>query len=535
MKRIIIIISVLVILVFGITVFYFKNLSASENASEKVFQVIPDNASLVFEYKNETSFYDIFKDFTLFSDILGKESTGHLHALKSVFIDNDAVAYALKQNELFFSLHATSPNEADFLVITPINEKQIKNSLQLIELIKSKYVIEQEGNLYYLSFNNNAKFYFTFTNNLALGSFNEKLLKEVSEQKTEKTSNFSLLKDNVSSQRNKNSIANLYINFSNFGKLLNNFSDKKNPIETASLKNFSAISSLNINYQNNAFMFSGTTELKNNRKEYAALFLNQSPGKNTLAEILPYDAASYIFYYVSDFEKFKSELNQLISARKETDKKNTQIQTVSQKNSINLDRELYPAIGNEFGLIQLASRDKIGIIKSNKTNRLSFILSTISSSTGETNIRKFNDSDLLYYYLGDPFKEFRRPFYTVIENHVIIANNIITLKRFLQNYESQNFLSRTDKNIYFQQYLSNQGNIFYFIHNGNSKGNIRAFLSRSSYRKMNGENFDWKNIYGLSIQFSADKNKFFTNLYMSKMPKAVENNVESPALDSLLN
>lgn len=535
MKRIIIIISVLVIIVAGVTIFYFQNLASSENSTEKVFQTIPSDASLIFEYKNETSFYDIFKDFTLFSDILGKESTDHLNALKSVFIDDEAITSSFIQNELFFSLHGTSPNEADFLVITPVNSKLIKNQQQLIDLIKSKYVIEQQGNLFYLNFNNNSRFYFTFINNLALGSFNESLLKEVFTAKGEKENQFNLLKKSVSSQRNKNSIANLYINFTNFGKLLNNFSDKKNPIETASLKNFSAVSSLNINYQNNAFMFSGTTALNNNKKGYAALFLNQNPGKNTLSEILPYDAASYIFYYVSDFEKFRTGLNTLLSARKETDKKSKQVQNVSQKHSINLDKELYPAIGNEFGLMQLASRDKLGVIKTNKSNRLSFIFSTISSSTGETNIRKFNDSDLLYYYLGDPFKEFKRPFYSVIENHIIISNNIITLRRFLKNYETQNFLSRTDKNVYFQQYLSNQGNIFYFIHNGNSKSNIRTFLSRSAFKNMTSDNFDWKNIYGLSVQFSADKDKFFTNLYMSKMPKPVDEKAESLALDSLLN
>src|SRR5690606_3140343 len=267
MKRIIIIISVLVIIVTGVTIFYFKNLGSAENSTEKVFQTIPSDASLIFEYKNETSFYDIFKDFTLFSDILGKESTDHLNALKSVFIDDEAITSSFIQNELFFSLHGTSPNEADFLVITPVNSKLIKNQQQLIDLIKSKYVIEQQGNLFYLNFNNNSKFYFTFINNLALGSFNESLLKEVFTAKGEKENQFNLLKKSVSSQRNKNSIANLYINFTNFGKLINNFSDKKNPIETASLKNFSAVSSLNINYQNNAFMFSGTTALNNNKKE----------------------------------------------------------------------------------------------------------------------------------------------------------------------------------------------------------------------------------------------------------------------------
>lgn len=534
MKRIIFIISFLFVIVIGITVFYFKSIGSAENTAEKVFNTLPEDASLVFECKNEGYFFDIFKDFSLFSDLLGKKSADHLRALKSVFIEDNLLKEVFENSELYFSLHKTATNQADLLVATAFNSNKSQDFAHLLATMKSKYIVKDSSNYHYLNFNNDSRFYFAFSNDLMLGSFNEELLKNTLNNKEQNHKPAFTFKKITGNQRNKNSIANLYVNYVNLNKLLNNFSNRKNPVETANLKSFHAISALNINYQSDALMFSGTTELDDNQKEYAALLLNQKPGKNTLSNILPYDVASYLFYFVSDGKSFDTKLNELLSHRKELAKKHQQVQNISQKHSINIDKELPEVIGSEFGTVQLASRDKLGLIKSKKIDRLAFIFSAISSATNEPRVRRFDDSDLLYYYLGDPFKEFKRPLYTMIENHIIVSNDMSSLKRFLNNYETQNFLSRTDKNIYFQEYLSNQGNIFFFIHNGNSKGNIRSFLSGTSYKNMLSDDFDWKNIYGFSIQFSADKDKFFTNLFMSKIPQPTEIKQETLPLDSLL-
>ncbi|MBU0695172.1 MAG: hypothetical protein KKE39_01410, partial [Bacteroidetes bacterium] len=86
MKKIIVIISLLFLGIIAVTWLYFKSMSGVEGSKESVFKVIPDNASLVFEYKNENSFYDIFKDFGLFKDVLGNQSIDHLGALKRIFV-----------------------------------------------------------------------------------------------------------------------------------------------------------------------------------------------------------------------------------------------------------------------------------------------------------------------------------------------------------------------------------------------------------------------------------------------------------------
>ncbi|QEK51700.1 hypothetical protein FYC62_08535 [Pedobacter aquae] len=537
MRKIIITISVLVIAVFAAVWLYFSNISASESTTEKAFNAIPADASLIFEYKNESSYYDIFKDFTLFKDVLGEDIMKHLTALKNTFIDDAGFNEALFASELYFSIHQTSKNQADVLIIAPLKNKQLELSQEGINNLKQKFKVTEKlldkTTLYTLTFNNQSKFYFTLAKTVWIGSFNENLVQKAVLESSNKKQKF-FKGESFSSVRNKNAIANLYINYPNLASFLAGFSKKDKPAETENLKTFPAFSSLNINYQKNAFMFSGITELEQ-KGSYPALFLKQQSGKCTLLDLVPFDAASYLFYLVSNQQTFQNDLNTLFEKRKEIGKRKSQLQNISETHSINIEKEFPVVLGKEFGCIQVASGNKIGIIKTTNTGRLSFILSTISTSIN-SKISRFDDSDLLYYHLGDPFKGFRRPYYAIIENHLLVSNNMQALNGFLKNYEEQDFLSRTDKNLQFQQYLSNQGNIFYFLHNSNAKAVVKSYLSSKANKQFKGEEFGWKNVYGISIQFSADKDKFFTNLYMSKVPELEDVNpqADSLLLDSLL-
>lgn len=533
MKKIIVTISVLVLSIIAVTWLYFKNLNTPENSNENVFKVIPTDASLIFEYKNEDSFYDIFKDFSLFKDVLGKTQLAQLETLKKLFVDDAAFSKVFNGTNLFFSLHKTKKNESEILIVAPLLNNQIQNTDEFIAKIKLKYKLVDEIDakqpVFQLELNPQTKFYFIIHQNLLIGSFDQDLVNN-SKKEILSGKDSTAFKIDFKNPRNKNAIANLYINFANLPDLLNNFTNRKNPEETFGLKSMDAYASLNINYKSDAFMFNGITAVNTKAINYFNLFLAQQPGKNTLKDILVTDAASYNFFYVSDWDKFENGLNVLFEQRKETQKKKTQLKSIDQRHSVNIEKELMPVLGNEFGMVQLASGDRIGLVKTKNTNRLSFILSTISTES-DAEIRHFDDSSLLYYYFGDPFKYFNRPYYAIIENHLVVANNITALRRFLSDYKNQNFLDRSDKNINFQQYLPNQGNVFYFIHNSNAKAIIKSFLSVQAFNNFKSNNFDWKSIYALSIQFSADKDKFYTNLYMSKTPYE---NALLPTIDTLI-
>jgi len=538
MKKIITLILFLLLTVGGFTWFYFKSLKFTNGNSEKILRIIPTEAAFIFEYKNEASYYQIFKNFTLYKDILGNNCYNQLNNLETVFINNPLLGSALENSNLYFSLHKTTLNNAGFLVFAHLNQTFLNNNTSddFIKLVfKNKKIINKKISkaVVYTIEIKNAPFYFFIYQNILVASFDTMLLQRAIKY-TDENIRTKIPVFESQTQRNKNAIANLYVNFAKLPDFLNNFSKYKNPDLTAHLKNFKAYASLNINYQSDAFMFSGITTTDTLQLQYANIFLSQQPGKLTLNEIVPLNASSYTSFYVSDMRLFQSKLKQMFKQQNVLTKLKTQLNTIAKKHSVPIEKEFLKVLGNEFGQVQLASGDKIGLASTTNSQRLTFLLSTIS--TPVTNkIAKFDDSNFLYYFFGEPFKSFGRPYFAIVSNYLVVANSASALNNFLIQYQQQQLISATAKYTNFEQYLSNKGNIFYFLHTKNSKTIFKSFLSENAYNNFKSDNFKFDNIYGLSIQFSADKNKFYTNLYMNRLnPKSnVSTLTDSLYLDSL--
>ncbi len=535
MRNFYILIFTLVIVVIGVTWLYFKNITPDVQNSERIFAITPNQTPLIFEFKNDESVYDIFKDFELFGNTIGRDNFSKIKALKAVFLDNKEVNNFLSDRNIFISLHATNPDETDFLLYTVLknNFSNAKTQKQIIANIRKKYKLQEfeinGATCYKIQFNKGLVFTIYFTNRLVLGSFSLDLVKRCIQKSQQATTIQSTWKiENM--KKNANSIANIYINYAALGTYLNNFSRKLEEPQLAGLKTLIASSVLNMNFKNEAFMFSGNTTADGSSKQFLNLFLNQEPQTITLKNLVPEETSSYLIYALSNRQKFEQDLQQLFRSRNEQKRLSRQIKNIAQKHGINLENELKNNNwGKEFGVFTLASGDKIGIIKTGKSQKLNFVLSTISSLVDDR-IYRFSDSNLLYYYFGDPMKPFSRPYFAFIENHVIIATNTSVINRFINNYNRQNLLSQTPRFRNFQQFIANQANISFFIHNKNSRYLIGSFLSKKANEAYKSDDFGLKDFYALSLQLSADNQKFYTNLYMNKLPLDLPDELESDSL-----
>jgi hypothetical protein len=88
MRKLVITTIILLIATAAITVVYFKNLSPPGSNTSRVIEAIPDNASVIFQFTNEKSFYDIFSDNTLLTSVIGKDNLADIDTLRSVLLGN---------------------------------------------------------------------------------------------------------------------------------------------------------------------------------------------------------------------------------------------------------------------------------------------------------------------------------------------------------------------------------------------------------------------------------------------------------------
>src|SRR5690606_25020265 len=105
MRRTIILIVFLFIAIIVISGLYFSKLNQSQNNSKRYIATIPANASLLISFNNDSTFYDLFKDYEGFEMIFGKEEMNELRVLKETFLKNTKLSAITSQQPVYISFH----------------------------------------------------------------------------------------------------------------------------------------------------------------------------------------------------------------------------------------------------------------------------------------------------------------------------------------------------------------------------------------------------------------------------------------------
>lgn len=524
MKKIIIITVLLLITTIILAALYFSNLFLDNRNSNKVLGYIPDDTALVLQFTNDNSFYEIFKDYSLFNKIIGKTRENELHILKSSFLKNAHLSSLADQQKMFLSFH-TEKDSVQFLWLTMLNDKVDLADLKSNPGNKFKIISDSltTGNhLLEIVLPGQANPFFVFIDGpVVIGSFSKSLLLKSINAKHAKISENFIKEIGDLSIKNQNSLINLYFNLGTFKEYLAGFFKGKTNGNFQLLDNVKGVSTLNLNFKSDALMFNGISNPDTSSPGYLSLFLHQKPIKNTLMRIVPESTSNYLMFGLSDYHQFTSDLRKLLKKRKHYDQLAKQMQEIADENGISPERDIKELWGNEFITFQLSNHEKFAAIKVSNGRQLDFYLEPLSKPSIEA-IRQINYPELFYFYFGDALKSFKRPYYFIADNTIFIANSSGALKRFNNQYGADRFLYKTSAFRAFEQLVANESNVTLFIHNNNSKSIGKAELKSGFARAFTNSNYGLKDFYALSYQWSSDTHHFFTNLYIGFKPDAMQ-------------
>lgn len=517
MKTFIGIISVLLIAVFSVAYLYFSSLTVDSRNNDRILAAIPSGASMIYQFSNDKSMFEIFRDCPVFEDLTGTSAMRDLSWLKSLLLDNPRLEEATGTRKIFLSLHATASGSISCLWLMPLKKELAAADLE--NLLKENKDISistavSEGNTL-LSIKNIASgqtFYLNTDHGLAKGSFSKELLLQSLDNSSKKISPEFIRKISDPGLNDEDALASLFINHDDPGFIKSLF--RQSPVGNfAALSNFPAYSGLSINYKSDALTFNGISEIKKGSDDYAGIFLNQSPVKNTIKRVMPYNLSNSIAYGLSDYPRFHQDLKQLFAGRKELDTLDKQMALITKETGINPDRDIKNLWGNEFSTIQLSTYENLALIRSGNGRRLEFFLDPLSSVySGQ--VRKINYANLFYYYFGDPLERYSKPFYAITDNLLILSNSPTSVQRFLNEYNSGRSLFKSETFTQFDQLVADQGNISFFYHFSNSRVLMNSLLKRSYSNILDSREYGYRDFYGISFQLSSNRDEFFTNFYI---------------------
>lgn len=525
MRKIILITVLFFITAVTVTAFYFSKIKQSGQNTENVISQIPQNAALVFEFKNDREFYDLFKENPLLTSFIGQKKTNELQYFYDNLIRQGTLKAALSNRSIFISLHpALNPGNLNMLILA--NAEGINNWQETLNLVLNNlngaYSSEKIGNktiqeIYFSALKE--AFYISYNAGVLAGSFDKALLLDFLDERAEnKINNLTQLSD----QQNKNSIANLYVNYRQFPALFKQLFHLQDDDFFRLLNHFPANAALSLNYKSDALLFNGYTQTDTAAATYLNLFLKQQPVKNSIKAIYPINTASAISFAYDQTAGFLKELDNWQIKRHDDLKAKALFKLIREETGVSIQTAFRKQLGKEFAVITTAENEKVAVVKVKNGSELEPFLRNISVEPDSLNAR-LKYENLPYYLLGEPLLHFKQPYFSLIDNYLLLSNSKNEITRFLGNYHQQHFLNQEQQYYDFDRLLSDQSNISFFIDLPNAFRILKNNLQPGFKQAFSQENSGWKNYYAAALQFTASQNNFYTNFYLQQSkPKTVK-------------
>jgi hypothetical protein len=509
MRKILVLLITLVTGVAIMVYLYFSKLNNENNAKDLALQSATNNAALIFSFQNDKGFYQIIEAQDLIQQIIGPEKINLLKLLKANIINDNALNDFLKDQQIYLSVLPDENKKINFLITLQLQPD--KNSNNFFEQLKAKNKVTSiQNELYSLKLNDSLTFFVGVKDKVITASTSLKLVKDAGIRLAENPFTEYIKENNL---LDKNVLANIYINFNQASPLLKDIIAGNINGELSIFNKQNSFASLNYNFSKEKILFNGVTELKAS-ENYLKLFEDISPQSIYITNILSNQTANYSLYAFNDYKTWLTKLITWQGLMKETQKVEKLIKSVKDEYRIDLN-SIFPVYSkNQFIAFQLNTSEKLGAIALSDGEKVKQLLLDVSADYNDE-IKLFKTSDILYAYFGEPFKKFARPYYTIIDNNLVFANNASTVQSFINDYRNNKLLTQSPQYLDAMNQLSTTSNINYYINTKNSSDIFRNNILLPYYKHFKADS-GLRNFDTFYYQMSTDKNKFITNMLLNK-------------------
>ena len=523
MKKIIFLVIILFAAIITMAYLYFHRLNTERISSDSGLHAAIISSPVVFSFQNDKSVLDILKGQSLFSEIVGQANFTQMISLKEHLLSIPSINALIDQQTIYISLIPAGSKKIDLLYTTQFSQEG--DAAQLLSAIKSANIkLMDDRGISKIELTDSSVFYFAIKEKVLLLSENPNPVREVLTSKFEKNNKFAdFIKS--SSKLSKTSLAELYINFAELPRLLESAIAGKLSGELSPLNDQNAFASFVYNFSNDKILLTGTS-IVNDAGNYYQLFTNSAAQKVNITNLLPDNTANYSIFTIADYADWKLKLNKWFESQKTEKVVQNTIERARKQYHLDLDQVFPRYFGNQFITFQLSTAERVGAINLSNGDKTHQLLLELSDEHSDE-IRLLKEDNLLYAYFGEPFKKFKKPFYTIIDNYMVFANHASTLQSFLNSYRNNRLLINSQEYIDTINLLPNTVCIEFFLNFKQSRNIFRKNVYLPYYRHLISED-GLKEYSSFTYQLYGENGKFQSNLLINKWH---EPNSDSVAVD----
>lgn len=511
MRNIYIILTALILGIAAMAYLYFSNLMNDGNHNDHSLYTLANEAPVLFVFESDKGFYDILSRQQITTEILGKEKSSLLAALKTTLVDNDNVNSWIAGKKIIMGFLPGPNNQTDFVLAAQPDTENF--NINAIKNINAN--VEKKGDYYQIKFGDTAQCFIALKNQSIFIASSEKAITSTLAASSNEGEFSAYVKQN--NRFSKNALANVYINYNQVPLLLKNILNSTLTGELNLFNKQDSYAALSYNYGSDKLLLNGYTEIKD-QKNYFHLFTTQKEQKVNIDQCFPEQTANYTLFTIENYEDWSKALKNLQKELKEDEKIEKQHQTINDRYRIRIEQTFPVYFNGQLATLQLKSGEKLGVIDIKNGDKLAQLLLDLSTEYAPE-IRIFKEPNLIYNFFGEPFKKFERPFFCVIDNHFVVANYASTLQVFLNSYRNNRLLVSTENYTAFKDQISNAATIAFYLNNSNSHDIFGKNLKLPYFKQYSSKN-GLKDYNAFGYQLSADNGKFMSNiLLLKKQPK----------------
>ncbi|GIV33518.1 MAG: hypothetical protein KatS3mg031_1053 [Chitinophagales bacterium] len=509
-------IGLLVMVLIAVTAAYIRLvLVMSENRSG--YEALPTSVSLVFEFRQPAESMKKFREAAFHEDLskaaFYRKLMYQLDAVDSLFrIKLHDTTFSLREGStMLASLSITGRDAFDFLYVIKSKKFSREKFALFTEAPDERDFgrrIYRDEVIYEITLASAKKpVSVSFVNGLLLISYTPFLVEEAIAQLR---SGVSLLDDpgfrEVSDLGGEDADGIVYIRFDHIRSYLPMIFNEEYANLFQPLADFAGWMELDLKIRNNSFIINGYTRFAEDH--YLSRFTVPTVSQIELTRVMPYKTALFFYYSADDFYAYMSRLGKILSPE--------------------LDN-FRNWMGNEwcFGVLEPLDKnfqeDAFLIVKAIDPDIAIQSLAERARFTGaDLQLEEFKaypigqlaSTDSLSRLFDHHFVQISSPYYTVVDNFVVFANQVSVIKTILGNYEDNQTLANDPEYMVFERNLTSSANLYIYFNTSRCAEILHAALSNSLLTDIRKGDKNFLHFSPAALQFNYYENIFFTSGYI---------------------
>ncbi len=500
------------LLILLICIVSCNNLSQKKNS---LIKAIPTSAFVVMETQDIHALLSEMGDNEYLSRLT------NMHQLENLKGQFSKLVLRLREQKIqlnldeavAFSIHKTGSEQSDLLFTTKIKESDFNLQEVISKLSNFTRVTERtyDENLIYSIDNEGLRFYFAYVNEYLFLTKNSGLISDAMRQCR---AEHNLLDNSTFSKvyktANQKDILNVFVHTDGLKTALTPHSRAK----FRDVRNFSDWMALDLSLGDNYLLFNGISSTKDSLNSVHNYFKGQKAQSPKLFEIAPRNTEFLISYHFEEYPLFfRNKKRQLDRKGKFTRLKNSvkklPINTVG----------LQEFLGEEFGYLMVGKKigheNNMGIAKIQEANKFMEQLSVISDSLEnyrEYALFQLNSATLCEYLFGEDFRNFKRPYWTVIDNYWVFSISKTNLRHTINEHLLEHSLADQENFQKLRENLSNTSNIWMYGANMGNKSHFNQLLKKEYLPKWQKSITQLDYFEGWMLQMNNQSDLFNVNI-----------------------